>query len=767
MTTLQAASTAWEDKLQVYRSRAMQGYVNMRNSVHNMFVPSDRGSRTKPFLNDQDRKSIVIGGWLVGAISLGFSQRYIVVDLGFTYPLTLLAWQAFVVIFITKALQLHNLLLQGRREPENEVEISWPVYTTFIVPIGFLQSLSPICVMVVSQSMPLAVLIAVLSTLPLAVGIVGRGIGIRQSSHKLILVGMIVVALLWSNLGALKAGSATAVSQKQTYGTAWMYTTYGPGQLNNVSASLDQSLLDPEQLSVGAISMLVTRASNMSTPASAPLPKQVMPADILDPLMLFVALIAVLAEALAISLTERIVRDRNEKVPISDLVHHAAPISLLTACLGVFFIERPDLRMFFTLPSGILIANGLAAMLVVYSVPAVIQMICGSTYALADAFRKMLIVYLACVTYNIRIGTFSAALSFIGFAIFLKVTEREHAGKLERIARRNLVSKSTNESTSVDDFEQPDEGLRDGDDEIPEELPSRSDSNLLIMMSGLLIAVLVMASSATNNALDVMSSNQGAAALQASLPYESRKLATIIEVRNLPHLGALLLSFLSVLPLDWPMLAWVSPENIEVLRASPSILRNIESGRLTLQLFPHQFDTHNQEYFSRFLTKPTFWELLDAEWILFFQSDSILCSRSPQHIDDWIGYDWVGAPWGDNPNAQGGNGGLSIRKRSSMLKLTRNASIARPDGGDPEDVWFSHQLKNLPGVRWPAEHQAHFSVENHFGEMGEWAFKPFGVHSGGNPPGTWRDPGTMNRMMDWCPELKLFYDPVKWLTAPA
>jgi hypothetical protein len=142
--------------------------------------------------------------------------------------------------------------------------------------------------------------------------------------------------------------------------------------------------------------------------------------------------------------------------------------------------------------------------------------------------------------------------------------------------------------------------------------------------------------------------------------------ATIIEGRNVPHLAPLLIHFLAVLPPQWPMTVFCSPENIEVLKHSPALALQLGTGHLILTVLHHMADLHDGEYLSCFLTKPWFWEQLTAEWLLFFQSDSMICSNSEQSIEDCFGFDWVGAPWTNAEGAHGGNGGFSMRKHSSM-----------------------------------------------------------------------------------------------------
>lgn len=126
----------------------------------------------------------------------------------------------------------------------------------------------------------------------------------------------------------------------------------------------------------------------------------------------------------------------------------------------------------------------------------------------------------------------------------------------------------------------------------------------------------------------------------------------------------------------------------------------IDSGRLTLTQLPNEDAITGGESLSRFLTKPLFWELLaPAKTIFFFQPDSLICSHSNSSLDDFLGYDifdggydWMGAPWdlrGYPAEPWGGNGGFSIRRRETMLNITKSFTW---DEKTPEDVWFADRI---------------------------------------------------------------------------
>lgn len=252
------------------------------------------------------------------------------------------------------------------------------------------------------------------------------------------------------------------------------------------------------------------------------------------------------------------------------------------------------------------------------------------------------------------------------------------------------------------------------------------------------------------------------------------KVATMIEKRDMPILVPLLTQYLAIAPLDWPFVVWVSDENLSTLTASAPLARELESGRLNLTILPDWVDVSDGEHLSRFLTRPWFWEQFhaQAEWMFFFQSDAVLCSRSSQTIDDWLGYDFVGGPcfWSDSDGDAGGNGGLSMRKISSAQTVTRDraAGFARVDitqqnakqyfrtPHEAEDWWFLWAMKEkIKDPRFPADdgrHQNTFSIA--FPGLAEPM--PLACHRGsGDGMGFLQEPKSRDyqKLIEWCPEI--------------
>ncbi|KAA8572415.1 hypothetical protein EYC84_003037 [Monilinia fructicola] len=180
--------------------------------------------------------------------------------------------------------------------------------------------------------------------------------------------------------------------------------------------------------------------------------------------------------------------------------------------------------------------------------------------------------------------------------------------------------------------------------------------------------------------------------------FNASKVALLIENRVNPILAPLMLHFMSVVPPDWRFRFMGSVESVALMNSSRAIRQHVDSGKLDLTYIPANMTTGSQEEISRFLTNLWLYEtvLQPAEWLLVFQTDSMLCANSRQSLNNWLEYDWVGAPW--NPHGRfGGNGGLSLRRVSAIIDVLRNQ--VREDNSQPEDVWLTDRLGHRPGAK--------------------------------------------------------------------
>ncbi|KAE8444406.1 hypothetical protein EG329_000606 [Mollisiaceae sp. DMI_Dod_QoI] len=276
----------------------------------------------------------------------------------------------------------------------------------------------------------------------------------------------------------------------------------------------------------------------------------------------------------------------------------------------------------------------------------------------------------------------------------------------------------------------------------------------------------------------------------AESPYNVSKVALLIENRKNPILAPLMLHFMSVVPPDWRFRFMGSDESVEYLNTSRAIRNHVASGKLDLTYIPANMSTGSQEEISRFLTTLWLYEtvLQPAEWLLVFQTDSMLCANSRQSLNNWLDYDWVGAPW--NPNGRfGGNGGLSLRRVSKIIEILKFQQ--RIPNTEPEDVWLTDRLGHRPNAKLAnGTVSLTFSGEMYGGEgekvsgkkgkkpngdptkagelikgIDDWRdgfYEPMGYHTGGSGRtlhgGIWGTPEMRKHIWGYCPEVKMMLE---------
>ena len=130
----------------------------------------------------------------------------------------------------------------------------------------------------------------------------------------------------------------------------------------------------------------------------------------------------------------------------------------------------------------------------------------------------------------------------------------------------------------------------------------------------------------------------------------------------------------------------------------------------------------------------------------------MMCSNSLDSVNEWLDYDWVGASWGVE-KLYGGNGGLSLRRVSSILKVVK--SQTRLPDSELEDHWLTERLGHLVGgkiangteeLRWA-------------GELVWSDNQPMGYHTGHSGKLLMPDLfGTLEKrqkIFQYCPEMQI------------
>ena len=143
--------------------------------------------------------------------------------------------------------------------------------------------------------------------------------------------------------------------------------------------------------------------------------------------------------------------------------------------------------------------------------------------------------------------------------------------------------------------------------------------------------------------------------------YPANKTALYIEPRaSTTFLVPLLLHMIMIVPPDWRFIFLGSSSTVGQVRSSQTALMYEGMGKLHVRNLEDDWGKQwgrtgweektalgIDEMTNRLLTNKTFYEreLVGTEWLLTFHSDAILCANSNTSLDEWLGWDWVGAPW--------------------------------------------------------------------------------------------------------------------------
>jgi hypothetical protein len=136
--------------------------------------------------------------------------------------------------------------------------------------------------------------------------------------------------------------------------------------------------------------------------------------------------------------------------------------------------------------------------------------------------------------------------------------------------------------------------------------------------------------------------------------YSANKTGLYIESRpHIRHITPLLLHMMEVIPPEWRFVFLGSEETAARVNTSSPVKRYQEWGKLrvgTIERWASAWgkeDVGIDELHSRLLTNSAFYEteLKGTEHLLVFHSDSMLCASSNRDVNDFLEWDWVGAPW--------------------------------------------------------------------------------------------------------------------------
>ena len=197
--------------------------------------------------------------------------------------------------------------------------------------------------------------------------------------------------------------------------------------------------------------------------------------------------------------------------------------------------------------------------------------------------------------------------------------------------------------------------------------------------------------------------------------------SVLIEYRCLPHIEFLIRNTIIKLGEKWCHSIICGNLNYDFMK---NMCATISSK---IKIIKTNYDNLFPSEYSRFLSTLNFWDLLQGEKILIYQEDSIIFKTN---IDDFIKWDYIGAPWlkVQNDTKGGvGNGGISLRTKSIMKDVINNRQIDNIELNKstllymkntksvcaPEDVYFCKTMEDFSlGVIADRESASNFSTES-------------------------------------------------------
>ena len=193
--------------------------------------------------------------------------------------------------------------------------------------------------------------------------------------------------------------------------------------------------------------------------------------------------------------------------------------------------------------------------------------------------------------------------------------------------------------------------------------------------------------------------------------------AVIIEPRHHAALAFVLNNIVTHLPATWQIIVlhgllnrkFVTDIISNIVAAAPE-----HANRFTQYALPCNNLTISG--YNLLLGSRALYELIPTETFLIFQTDTMIFAEHAGLLDEFLEFDYVGAPWGDD---NVGNGGFSLRKKSVMLKALANYMFSV---NVHEDGYFANHTLNRPS----GKQARRFSIETVFSEVTFACHKPWG-----------------------------------------
>jgi hypothetical protein len=214
----------------------------------------------------------------------------------------------------------------------------------------------------------------------------------------------------------------------------------------------------------------------------------------------------------------------------------------------------------------------------------------------------------------------------------------------------------------------------------------------------------------------------------------NKNTALIVEPRFLETIPYFINEYYKILGDNWIIVFYCGKGLKPLWKNKLDMVKNIEIRELEVNNF-------NALEHSYFFKQPKLWESLYGEYVLTFQTDSIIKNIEPYTIDNYIKLNksYIGGNmcygWNEllreniNVNCRNFNGGLSLRKRLDMIKIIQTFGIEFTEKNskniktDSEDVYFTLGCYKLNLPVGDDEFCSHFAVHSIYHD------NFFGVHN--------------------------------------
>lgn len=211
--------------------------------------------------------------------------------------------------------------------------------------------------------------------------------------------------------------------------------------------------------------------------------------------------------------------------------------------------------------------------------------------------------------------------------------------------------------------------------------------------------------------------------------------AIIIEPRKHNALKFVLENFALNLDNNWNFIIFHGNNNIEFINNIINESHILKNMKYKIKLENLNVDNLTIDEYNKLLVSKDFYTKIPTEIFLIFQTDTMICNKYNNYINNFLNYDYVGAPWKEINEV--GNGGLSLRRKSKMLEILNKCEYKNNIN---EDVYFSFACDGVNLNKPDYETSKQFSVETIYND------KSFGVHK----PWIHLNKNLINNKIDYC-----------------